>query len=142
MALKRTDRLTRFLPALFWAAAIFAFTMAVLPKPPRLPGDPADKVQHVIAFLTLAGLAASAYPRARLIGLALALSGFGMLIEIVQMVPALNRDAEFLDWAADSVAAALVLGIFGLVRARRKRVANGASDGARTRDLRRDRPAL
>ena len=43
---------------LFWAAAIFALVMAVLPHPPELPGDPSDKLQHVAAFATLGLLGA------------------------------------------------------------------------------------
>ena len=109
-------RLQRLLVIAFWSAALFALVMASLPKPVRLPGDPGDKVQHIIAFLTLAALAALAYPRASLLRIGLGLSAFGALIEIIQMIPALNRDAEWADWLADSIAAALVLAIVHLVR--------------------------
>src|SRR5438094_451884 len=40
---------------LFWAAALFAFVMAILPHPPELPGNPSDKLQHMAAFAPLAG---------------------------------------------------------------------------------------
>ena len=119
MALTQWGRLTLVLRLLFWAAAIFAFIMAVLPKPPHLPLDPSDKVQHVLAFLTLAGLAGAAYPRVSLVRIGIALSGFGALIEIIQAIPALNRDAEPLDWAADTAAAAMMLGLWALLRRRR-----------------------
>ena len=106
----------RYLPYLFWAALVFAFVMAILPKPPQLPGDPSDKVQHILAFITLAALATIAYPRTRPIKLGLGLSAYGALIEVVQAIPILHRDAEFLDWAADTVAAFGMLLLVALVR--------------------------
>ena len=105
----------RLLPFAFWAALIFAFVMAVLPKPPQLPGQPSDKIQHVLAFTVLAGLAAAAYPRVGLVKILLLLSAFGALIEFVQMVPDLHRDG---DWVADTLAAGAVLLLAGLVRKR------------------------
>ena len=109
----------RLLRILFWGALVFAFVMAVLPRPPRLPGEPSDKIQHIIAFVTLAALAASAYPHLRLLRLGVLLSLFGAAIEIVQTIPLLHRDGDVVDWAADTVAAGLVLGGFFLLRARR-----------------------
>lgn len=103
------EKYRRALVAAFWAAAAFAFVMALNPRPPQLPGAPSDKIQHIIAFVVLAGLARAAYPRASAWTLAWRLSLFGALIELLQAIPALNRDAELLDWAADTVAAAAVL---------------------------------
>lgn len=108
----------RYLPLLFWAALLFAFVMAVTPRPPRLPGNPSDKIQHILAFTVLAGLAAAAYPRARLVRIGLWLSAFGALIEVVQTIPALNRDGDYVDWIADTLAAAFVLGLAALFRRR------------------------
>jgi VanZ family protein len=112
-------RFQRLLIPLFWAAMLFALVMASLPRPPRLPGDPGDKIQHIIAFLTLAALAAAAYPRMRLMLIAAGLSAFGALIEFIQLIPMLNRDAEWVDWLADTAAAALVLLAVHFVRRRR-----------------------
>jgi len=106
----------RLLPYAFWAAALFAFVMASLPKPPQLPGEPSDKVQHILAFAVLAGLAAAAYPRISLLKIGLGLSAFGALIELVQMIPILHRDADAIDWIADTAAAALVLMLVPLIR--------------------------
>jgi VanZ family protein len=106
--------------ALFWAAAIFAFVMAVLPHPPRVPTDPSDKVQHILAFATLGCLAAWAFPKMGVVRLALALSAFGAVIEVIQLVPELHRDGELLDWAADTVAAALALTVASALRRRRE----------------------
>jgi len=94
---------------LFWAALVFAFVMAVLPHPPRLPGEPSDKVQHVIAFATLALLGSWAYSKARALKLLAGLSLFGAFIEAVQAIPVLHRDSDVLDWLADTIAVAVVL---------------------------------
>ena len=112
----------RYLPHLFWAALLFSFVMATLPKPPEVPGDPSDKVLHILAFLSLAGLASLAYPMAKPLKVGLWLSAYGALIEVVQAIPVLHRDAELLDWAADTVAAFSMLFLVALVRRlRRKR---------------------
>ena len=106
----------RLLPYVFWAAMLFGFVMAILPKPPTLPGEPSDKVQHILAFLTLAALASLAYPRARPLKIGLGLALYGALIEFTQMIPVLHRDAELLDWIADVAAASIVLALFTLGR--------------------------
>lgn len=70
-----------------------------------------DKTQHAVTFAVLTGLAAFAYPRARLWASAFALSGFGALIEFLQ--PYFQRDRDYRDWIADTigilVAVAIVL---------------------------------
>lgn len=102
-------RASRSARSIFWAAASFAFVMAVLPHPPEVPGHPNDKVQHIAAFATLALLGSFAYPRAALIRLLLWLSLFGAFIEVVQAIPALQRDSDVLDWLSDTAAVAAVL---------------------------------
>lgn len=101
----------------FWAAMAFAFAMAVNPHPPEVPGAPNDKVQHVIAFATLGALGALAYRTTSLLKIAIGLSLFGALIEVVQAIPALHRDSDVLDWIADTIACGAVL---LLVRWRRR----------------------
>ena len=108
--------MNRLLQLCFWGAAGFALVMALLPQPPRVPGDPSDKVQHMLAFFVIALLGALAFPRLSLVRLAVALALFGAFIEIVQLVPALNRTGEVLDWVADMVAVAVALGLVALVR--------------------------
>lgn len=102
--------------ALFWVAAAFALVMASLPKPPQLPGDPGDKVQHIIAFAVLAVLARAGWLNVSGWRLLAGLSAFGALIELVQAIPALHRHADWIDWAADTLAAAAVLAVAALVR--------------------------
>lgn len=110
-----TPRWQRALRLVFFAAALFAFVMAVLPNPPSLDMQEGDKVQHMAAFGTLGALAAAGWPKTRLFTLFLLLALFGALIEIVQMVPSLHRDAEWLDWGADMLAAAVALGVARLI---------------------------
>ena len=104
--------------AIFWAAAAFAFVMAIIPQPPQLPGSPSDKVQHIAAFAVLAALSAAAYRSASLITLLAGLSVFGAVIEVLQAIPALNRDSDPVDWLADTIAAGLVLGLVAWWRRR------------------------
>ena len=98
----------------FFGAVLFAMVMASLPQPPQIPGQPSDKLQHIIAFAVLTILARLAYPAARCLRLFVNLAAFGALIELVQTIPALHRDASVLDWLADCGAVAVVMGIGAL----------------------------
>lgn len=100
----------------FWAAALFAFVMAVLPHPPQLPGEPPDKVQHILAFAVLTALAAAGWPGAPRLRLLVGLSGFGVLIELIQTIPALHRSADWRDWLADTGAILAVLALAAALR--------------------------
>lgn len=91
----------------FVIAAIGAFVMAALPRPPPLPGDPPDKLLHIVAFLVLGGLAAVGFQRWTPLRLVIALGLYGAAIELVQAIPALRRDSDVMDLIAD-IAAALV----------------------------------
>ena len=107
----------------FWSALLFAFTMAVLPHPPQLPGAPSDKVQHIEGFATLAALAVAAYPEKSLLTIALCLSVFGMAIELVQLIPALHRHGDAVDWAADTFAVVVILATLWAIRRLREKKA-------------------
>lgn len=115
---------------LFWAAATFAFVMAVVPQPPELPGEPNDKIQHMIAFATLGLLGAWAYARTPLLQLLAALSLYGAAIELVQAIPALHRDSDVKDWIADTLAAGVVLLLVRRWRLRRRSDPHITPDGA------------
>ena len=110
----------RLFQLLFWSALLFAFVMASLPQPPALPGDPGDKVQHILAFLVLSSLAAFAYPRLRLMVIFLGLAAFGGAIEAVQAIPQLGRQPSLMDWLADVAAVAAVLLLVALFKLRRR----------------------
>ncbi len=107
------DKLFRII---FWTALVVALGLALNPKPPHFAVGPGDKVQHILAFLTLTAMAVAAYPRARWIPLALALSGFGALIELLQRIPVLHRSSEFMDWVADTGAVLAVLALAAIFR--------------------------
>ena len=109
----------RLLRIPFWFAAAFAFVMAALPQPPQIPGEPSDKILHIVAFACLALLGSLAYPRLSALKLLIGLSAFGVLIELVQLIPSLHRNSEVLDCVADTAAVcAVLLAIRVLRRAR------------------------
>ena len=104
---------------LFWMLLATALFFALDPYPPGLPLDRlGDKAEHMLAFAALTGTANLAWPRAPAWRIALALSGFGALIELLQAIPALHRDADWRDWVADSaaIAAATLLARAVLIR--------------------------
>ena len=88
----------------FWLAFAVSFVMAILPRPPIIPGSPPDKVLHIVAFAVLATLGSIAFPKLPLSRLALGLVAFGALIEAIQAIPALNRSSELADLLADALA--------------------------------------
>lgn len=101
-----TDRLFR---TAFVSALIFATVMALVPRPPELGAEVGDKVRHMLAFGTLAILAAGGWPRAPLFRIGERLSFLGAMIEVAQSIPALRRDCNIWDWVADTGAILAVL---------------------------------
>ena len=99
----------------FFGAVLFAVIMASLPQPPQIPGQPSDKVQHIIAFAVLTLLARSAYPATKRWRLFVSLAFLGALIEAVQVIPVLHRDPSLLDWLADCGAVAVTMGLMAFV---------------------------
>jgi hypothetical protein len=110
--------LRRLAQIAFWAALLFAFYEAVIPPSHAIPLFPWDKAEHFTAFYGLTGLAAAAYPRRKLLFIAIALSGFGAFIELVQALPFVDRDCDFWDWFTDTVAIGAALAPMLLVRFR------------------------
>ena len=111
---------TLFLRLVLVAAVVFAVTMALLPKPPHVPIDEfGDKFEHMLAFATIALLAAFSYPTARLFRIGERLSFLGALIEVLQSIPSLHRDCDIHDWIADTLAITVVLLIVWAVRRQR-----------------------
>jgi VanZ family protein len=91
-------------------AIMFAVTMALLPKPPHMPIDQfGDKAEHMLAFATMALLAALSFPAAKLFRIGERLSFLGAMIEVLQSIPSLHRDCDIHDWIADTLAITVVL---------------------------------
>lgn len=103
----------------FFAALMFTFYSAVIPPQRALQLVPWDKAEHFIAFYALTGLAVAAFPRRHLLVIAIALSGFGAVIELVQGMPMVHRDKDFWDWVADTLAIGAALAPMLLVWWRR-----------------------
>jgi VanZ family protein len=136
----------RILNLLFrWAAAALALYWAVLfvgthMPPEGLPSEPpfphADKVVHAAGYAVLAFVAAAAWTWRRTLAagdyswLLAGLSSYAVVDEVLQMLPIVRRNAEVLDWAADTVGAAMGLLVFAAMarQARRRgmRLARGA----------------
>lgn len=110
------DILDRVLKPLFWAALIFAYVAAILPALDAPSIASSDKIEHIIAFFTLALLAALAWHGASLLRVGLMLAGFGALIEVTQAIPLLNRDASAEDFLADCAAIIAGLAVGWLLR--------------------------
>ena len=105
----------RYAKPVFWAALLFAYVAAIMPakEAPQIADN--DKVQHMIAFFTLAVLGRLAYVSKPVWLTWVLLAAFGALIEFTQMIPFIHRDAELNDWIADVVALSVGLGVVALV---------------------------
>lgn len=119
-AVFRISLLARLAKIVFFAALLFTFYSAVIPPEHALHLVPWDKAEHFIAFYTLTGLAAAAFPRRHILLIAALLSAFGALIEIVQGLPIVHRDRDFWDWVADTLAIGAALAPMLLVWWRRQ----------------------
>lgn len=124
----RVSPLIRVAQVAFFAALIFTFYSAVVPPSRAIQLVPWDKAEHFIAFYALTGLAVAAFPRRNLFVTAALLSGFGGLIELVQGLDIVQRDRDFWDWVADTLAIVAALAPMllvwwrGLVRSGQKNI--------------------
>ena len=86
-------------------------------------GLPWDKANHAAAFVVLTVLAGLGWPRSPGIARVAILLAAGVMIELVQGLPQIGRDADVWDVVADGVgiAAGLVLLAWALKRASRLR---------------------
>ncbi len=113
-------------PALLYVVAVF-YSGAAKVSLPRINtfGVPEDKVAHFFIFGVMVfvvyhalGFELRKWPRARLIVVSIVVaSALGALLELVQYtIP--YRDAEFLDWVADTLGALLAGGVLRLLKPR------------------------
>jgi VanZ family protein len=112
----------------FWAAIAFTFVMATLPQPPALPGEPSDKVQHILAFVVLTVMGTAAHQEPRSYISAIGLLAFGALIEVVQAYPPLHRSSDVRDWIADAAAVSVTFGLITGLRVLQSRSSRNVDD--------------
>jgi hypothetical protein len=112
----------------FWAGVVLTIVAAVRPAQAAVNVIPWDKAAHFIAFYVLTAVAVAAFPRLRLVRIAVALSAFGAGIELVQGLKIVARDRDFWDWVADTLAIAAALAPIVLVAWRRRFSRNVLSD--------------
>jgi hypothetical protein len=118
-AVLKVSWLIRLAQVAFLAALIFTFYSAVIPPQKAVQLVPWDKAEHFLAFYALTGLCVAAFPRRNLFVVAALLSGFGAFIEFVQGLSIVNRDRDFWDWVADTIAIGMALAPMILVWWRR-----------------------
>ena len=99
----------RLLQITFAVAALFALVMALLPV--EQAPEHGDKMQHLFAFVVLAGLSRLAFPSIPVPWLFAGMLAFGGMIEVAQLFPGLNRHADAADLFADVVGAATGLAL-------------------------------
>jgi hypothetical protein len=120
--------LIRLAQAVFVVALIFTCYSAVIPPAHAVQLVPWDKAEHFIAFYALTGLGVAAFPTRRLWVIGVLLSALGALIEFVQGLHIVNRDRDFWDWVADTLAIIAALSPMllvwwrGLVRSSQKNI--------------------
>jgi hypothetical protein len=129
--LNNSIALLRVTQLAFWAALAFTFVSAVMPAAHAIHLVHWDKANHFIAFYVLTVLACAAFPQRQVSWIAITLSAFGGLIEVVQGLKIVSRDGDFWDWVADTLAIGAVLMPMLLV-AWRKKCDAARSDAAKT----------
>lgn len=100
--------------ALFWAALLLTFLIAIGEAPSRLVWEDQDKLEHFGAFFILMVLGVFAYPRRALATTGMALLAFGVLIEVAQATPFVHRDADLYDVLADGSGLALAASLLAI----------------------------
>ena len=97
------------------ATSLAVVVFAVLPSL-SIPGNPNDKILHIVAFAVLALLAAGAFPHLPLRSLWIWLVGFAAAIELIQLLMQQGRDADWDDLMVGMSAAAVALFIVHVIR--------------------------
>ena len=104
MNVPMTGRRLTLLRLAFTAAMVAAFIVAISPLAIESGVDNGDKIAHIRAFYGLTLFGAVAFPRSNLAAIAVGMSAFGALIEIVQGLSFIGRDRDVVDWIADTAA--------------------------------------
>lgn len=95
---------TRYGRPLYFLLVAVLLVIALVPQPLAPAGTPNDKVNHILAFFTLAFLGRLLWRDTRAVVLIGWLALFGGAIEVLQATMGLGRDGDWLDFAADMAA--------------------------------------
>jgi len=105
----------RTLLALLVASLFLTTYLMLIELPPKKMGWPHwDKVQHILVFFMLTGLALILFFKQRW-RWALGLAGYGALIEWLQATLTITRMATVGDWLADITGIAIAVMVFVLI---------------------------
>lgn len=97
----RDNAIRRPALVLFWLALAISSVLFLIELAPSTHGWPYwDKVQHLMVFILLGGLAQLAYPAKSWVT-PLGLAGYGLGIEWLQGVLTITRVPSLYDWLAD-----------------------------------------
>ena len=97
------DRLPFWLRLALYAAASGVLLYLCLAPAHDLPSVKLwDKAEHAVSWAVLTGAGLVLFPRWRL-AVALYAAVLGGLVEILQGLPAINRDSDWKDWVADLI---------------------------------------
>jgi VanZ family protein len=120
--LPTTGRASALLPAarIAFVVAAGAILYLALSKSDGTGAPPPwDKIKHFFAFYVLTCLALVAAPGWRPLAITVSLLGFGVAIEILQLIPALERTSSLDDIGADALGIAAALAPLAAARLRR-----------------------
>jgi VanZ family protein len=104
----------------FIACAVITFAFAFAPAHSGAHLFPWDKADHFAAFFAITTAGVVAFPRTRLIWIALVVSAAGAGIEVVQGLAWVGRDSDIKDWVAENAAIAAVMGLVVASELRRR----------------------
>ena len=114
------DRLPIGLRLGLYALATAALLYLCLAPSNGLPGIKLwDKAEHAISWAVLAGAGLVLFPRRPGV-IVLYAAAVGALVEVLQGLPAVNRDSDWRDWVADMVGVAAAWAILRLARRLRR----------------------
>jgi VanZ family protein len=117
---RKSQALRQAAKGMFWLAFTAITVLALLPgpaAPPRLLGT--DKLEHAAAFLVLTLLAGFGWRGLPLWFITLAMITHGLLIELIQGSPILQRTMSFADVLADLAGIALGLTLVAILGLRK-----------------------
>ena len=103
MPFSRPRQINRLGLAAFVAATAFSLYAALAPGDDTAGLIPWDKAKHFIVFYGLTFLARVALPRSRFWKIGIVLLAYGVVIEILQGLPIVGRDADVFDVVADGL---------------------------------------